>query len=105
MPETKEYDFFPFSDMKLTFATWLYLLFEHLILVILAVVILIDAREYRVTITVFLIIQIIDTADYLLTYGSPWFPDVPITWNWIKIFVFALAILNEIRYGKLGNQN
>ena len=83
---------FPFSDQKLTVETWFYFLFEHLIVVILALAILVDAQEYRFALKTFVVIEIIDTVDYILTYGTPW---GVIKWNVIKVVLFTLTIAYE----------
>jgi len=86
---------FLFSDMKLTPETWMYFFFEHLIVFILAVVILIGSTEYRTTLWLFVIIEAIDTVDYCLTYGEPW-TNSPVTWNTAKVCVFGSSLLVEL---------
>lgn len=87
---------FLFSDVVLNADTYVYFLFEHIILIILAWVI------YSLTndkiIFLYLVIQIIDTFDYILNYGEPWFAG-PFTWNTIKVGIFGIAILYE-KYGR-----
>jgi hypothetical protein len=90
MPETGPHDFFLFSDQKLTFQMWLYFLFERLIVVILAGVILLEATEYRDSLTVFMWIEVMDTVFYLLFYDDPFTGLVP--WNVIKLGIFIIAI-------------
>lgn len=84
---------FPFSDMVLNADTYVYFLFEHIILITLAWCL------YSVTgdkiILLYFIIQTIDTVDYCLTYGEPWFDSKVFTWNTIKVGMFGLAILYE----------
>ncbi len=87
---------FLFSDVKLHADTWVYFLFEHLILVILAYVIYDIEPRYRVSATVFLFIQIADTVDYCLTYGEPWAENLP-SWNILKVVIFGLAIAVEFQ--------
>lgn len=88
---------FPFSDMVLTTETWFYFLFEHLIVLMLSVVIFMGSEKYKVAIFTFLVISLIDTVDYCLTYGGPWWNGPP-TWNHIKVFLFGTSILYE-KYG------
>lgn len=86
---------FLFSTMVLTPEIWFYYLFEHLIVLILAMVILSMATEYRYAFKIFVIIQIIDTVDYCLTYGEPW-PFLPVSWNVVKVFIFSPIVGYEI---------
>lgn len=95
-PDTEPKDYFLFSDQKLTLETHLFFLFEHLILVILAIAIYIDSTKYKNAVFVYIVIQILDTLIYLLAYGNLSFADIPITWNFIKVSVFFLAILAEV---------
>lgn len=88
---------FPFSDMVLNSDTYAYFLFEHVILIILAWIIY-DVTKQRITL-LYLLIQIIDTFDYILTYGEPWFDGNILTWNTIKVGIFGVAILYE-KYGR-----
>lgn len=99
---------FLFSTQRLTPHTWFYFLFEHLILVILAVVILSYEKKYRTTTIVFLCIQVADCVDYCLTYAEPW-TNSPITFNTLKVLVFSVSIAYDfIKHGKdsrTANQN
>lgn len=87
---------FPFSDQILTVDTYMYFLFEHLTVLILSVVMLSMATEYRYAFKVFLAIQIIDTVDYCLTYGEPW-GFLPVSWNVIKVLLFSSIVGYELR--------
>jgi hypothetical protein len=89
-PITEPIDFFPFSDQMLTFEMWLYFLFERLIVVILALVILLDSTEFKNTLTVFLWIEIMDTVFYLLFYDDPFMLVLP--WNSVKLGIFIFSI-------------
>lgn len=92
---------FLFSAMVLTPEIWFYYLFEHLIVLILAVVMLSMATEYRYAFKIFVIIHVIDTVDYCLTYGEPW-PFLPVPWNVVKVFIFSSIVGYEF-YKKYGN--
>lgn len=87
---------FPFSDMILNADTYVYFLFEHVILIILAWVIY-DVTKEMITL-LYLIIQVVDTLDYILNYAEPWFDSI-ITYNTIKVGLFGIAILYE-KYGR-----
>lgn len=102
IPVTEPREFFPFSDVKLTMDTWFYFLFEKVIVLILAVVILNESVEHRAALWVFFFIQAVDLLDYLLFYGEPWTPKIP-SWNILKVALFGLSIVMELpkvkRYG------
>ena len=87
---------FPYSDMVLSGENYFFYLFEHLGPVLLAVVILELEPRYRIAVTVFLVIQIIDTLDYILFYGERWTPYLP-TWNVLKVGIMGLAIFIDMR--------
>jgi hypothetical protein len=89
-PITEPIDFFPFSDQMLTFEMWLYFLFERLIVVTLALVILLDSTEFKNSLTVFLWIEIMDTVFYLLFYDDPFMLVLP--WNSVKLGIFIFSI-------------
>lgn len=89
---------FLFSDVVLSYKQWFYSLFEHVIRFILALAILVEATEYRTALKIFVLIEFIEIADYVLTYGEPWFDSKLFTWNTIKVGIMSLAILKE-RYG------
>lgn len=80
--------------MKLTAENYFYYLFEKLIVLILAVVIWMNERQYRFFAGLFLVITIVDTLDYVLFYGNlrlnHW-----VTWNTGKVALFGTAILYE----------
>lgn len=84
---------FMFSDTILSADTWVYFLFEHIILVLLAIVIVELEPRYKLSAITYLFIQLADTLDYILTYGEPWFSFI--SWNMIKILIFIMAITYE----------
>lgn len=100
IPQTEPKDYFIFSDQKLTLATHMFFLFEHLILVMLAVALYIDSKEYKNAFFIYIIIQSLDTLIYLLAYGNFGFTHIPITWNWIKVLVFGIVIVNSYERDK-----
>lgn len=87
---------FPFDSMVLTTQTYLYFLFEKLIVFVLALVICLQGKEYPTAKITFLVIAIIDIVDYVLFYGNMRFG--MITWNVAKMALFGVSILYE-RYG------
>lgn len=95
-PDTEPKDYFLFSDQKLTLETHLFFLFEHLILMTLALALYIGADRYRTAFFVYLVVQSLDTLIYILAYGTFKFADIPVSWNFMKVFIFSLAIINEV---------
>lgn len=83
---------FPFSDMVLTVETWFYFLFEHIIVLLLAIVILELEHEFKLSARVFVWIQALDTVDYCLTYGESWSNYMP-SFNIMKVTVFGIVML------------
>lgn len=92
------YDYFLFSDQKLSLETHLFFLFEHFILVALAIAIYLGSTEFRTALFIYIVIQSVDTLIYILAYGSFRFADIPINWNFMKVTIFGLAMV--IEYGK-----
>jgi hypothetical protein len=85
---------YPFSDMVVTQEFYAYYLFEHLVLVVLALVIWELEPKYKALSLLFVIIQVVDTVDYILFYGDRWF-NLVVTWNQIKVVIFGLAIVAQ----------
>lgn len=91
------HDFFLFSNMKLTGAMHIYFIGEKAILVVLAYIIVTEAKDYQNAIWVFFWLLVADLADYLLSYNSIWFSigNFPVSMNIVKAFVFGGVIINE----------
>lgn len=83
---------FLFSDMSLTAENYFYFLFEKLIVIMLAGVIMASNDRNEWPLLVFFMICCIDLLDYLLFYANPWFAKIPFTWNQIKVVVFLIII-------------
>lgn len=94
--ETTPRDYFLFSDQLLELDTYVYFLFEHLILALVALVIWDMEPNYRYSVTAFLVIQIIDTFDYVLFYGEVWTPYLP-SWNILKVASMGLSIAYDVK--------
>lgn len=88
---------FPFSDMVLTIETYFYFLFEHLIVLLLALVIFDLEPRYKIAVGAFVLIQIIDILDYVLFYAEDWSPYLP-SWNFLKVGIFAIATAYDRRH-------
>ena len=92
------YPYFPFNrDIVLTRDTYFYFLFEHLILVLMSLFMYFESTRYHVAMKVFVMIQVVDTLDYVLTYSNTWYiGGFPLSWDILKVTIFALAIVNEL---------
>lgn len=90
------YDFFPFSDMKLYPATYVYFICERLTLVILSGIIWNEATEYKPELKVFFYLMCADVVDFLATYNGIWFNlgSIPVSMNTVSATIFGLTILN-----------
>lgn len=96
LPEDSEKRFFfPFSNVKLFLDTYVFLLFVHVIEVVLAICIVLQEKEYRTSTKVYLTIVCSDTLFYLTSYGEP-LRDYNLTWNVIKIGGFIISIVLSI---------
>lgn len=97
VPESQPYDFFPFSDSKVTAEWYVFYLCEHLILIVFAFFIFMESDQYKFALGLFLLIQVMDTADFMLTYSDPWFylNDTPITFNIVKVLIFTCVLAYE----------
>lgn len=86
---------FPFSDMKLSIQNYVYYACEHLILIVFALFIFMESDRFKFPLAAFLIIQIVDLLDFILTYSEPWFEvnGWPITFNVLKVAIFMLIII------------
>lgn len=91
-------DFFLFGDREIYFTTWVYYLSEHIILVLLSLLIYNEIKDIRLVSGCYMILQIIDTVDYILTYNAPWFAfdGWTITFNVFKILLFSFVIAYEL---------
>ena len=87
--------FFPFSDMKLTGQTYLYFLFEKLILIVLSYLIVTNENTYKGEVEIFFWLMVVDLFDYLFTYNSIWFHVglLPFSMNILKVIIFGVVIL------------
>lgn len=97
IPATEPRDFFPFSEVTISMDTWFYFLFEHVGLLLLAACLFLP-KESKVILVTYLVIQLIDTFDYILFYGEPWSNLIP-TWNVLKVIMFGSAMVYE-KYGR-----
>lgn len=90
--------YFPFNDqIALTRDTYVYFLFERLILIVMSLYIYLESIKHRGALLVFVVIQVLDGVDYVLTYNMTWkLGWMLLSWDIIKITIFTLAIINEV---------
>lgn len=96
IPDTiQPIDYFLFSDIKLYLKTYVYFIFEKLIVLVLAYIVAAEERQFRFETQVFFWLMVADLFDYLLSYGAIWFTVgvVPISMNVVKALVFGVVIL------------
>lgn len=92
------YPYFPFNqDVVLTRDTYVYFLFERLIMVVMSLFIYIESSKFKTALKVFVFIQIFDAVDYILTYNKTWVLEgFLISWDVLKVTLFSLAIAHEV---------
>lgn len=90
-------DFFPLYDIKLTFQTYVYFLFEHFGMIILSYILAVEVRKYRREVYFFFWLQVVDMIDYVMTYNTTWFEvgDIQVSMNLISVLVFGIVILTR----------
>jgi hypothetical protein len=86
-------------EVTLSYNQYFWMLCEHLIMVILALIIREESRDYRRLVEVYVMLQVLDVFAFILAYDDP-FKDYYISFNMMKIIVFILAI--AIEYGTTG---
>lgn len=94
--------FFPLKPgMRLFPDTYVHLLSFHLITFFMSIAIFMGERDHVPAVLIYILLEVIDLAFFVLTYGEP-FENITLRWNIVKIIIFGLAILNEKqRYAKL----
>lgn len=88
---------FDFKIGGISYQTYIYMICEYFVSLILVGVIANEASEYRGALWVFFWLIVADLVDFLLTYNSVWFHygSFPVSMNMVKVFVFGGVILNE----------
>lgn len=87
-PETAVYyDFFLFSDVKLTWQTWFHYLMGHVVLLLLSYLLIEKTRYARL----FLWLQVAYMVDYLLGFNENWYGYLEI--HAVSVLIFVIAIL------------
>jgi hypothetical protein len=90
---------FLFNEIEIRADTYVWMLFEHLVIVGLSVVLFLQERKYVRAVAVFLGLQVIDTIGWILFYEDP-LKDWPFSFNQLKIGIFLLAVINEMNLWK-----
>lgn len=92
------YPYFPFNqDVVLTIDTYVYFLFERLIMVVMSIYIYVESLKFKTALKVFVFIQCFDALDYVLTYNKTWeVQGFLVSWDVLKVSLFSLAIVNEV---------
>lgn len=91
-------DFFLLSDTKISGASFVYFIGERSVLIILAYILAIEAKEFQNAMWVFYWLMVADLADFILTYNGIWFSfgHFPISMNILKATIFGFVIVNEL---------
>lgn len=95
---TNLHSYFPFNDsILLTRDTYVYFLFERLIMVVMALYIYFESVKFKTALKAFVFIQVFDAIDYLLTYNKTWVLDgFMISLDLVKVTLFSLVIASEV---------
>jgi 4-amino-4-deoxy-L-arabinose transferase-like glycosyltransferase len=91
--DSKPVDLFLFAEVAMPFKTWLYFTLEHLVLIMLSYVIAFEAKTYTTACKAFFWLQVVDLADYLLTYNTKWLGIL--SFNTVGMIIFAAFIIFE----------
>lgn len=103
-----------FNNVELLPGSYVYFLFEEIILFVLCLYILrkaIKANDFVIAHAIFLCIQAVDIIDYLISYQKTWMylgpftltlfdeeviiGPYPLSWNVMKAVIFSIVIVNE----------
>ena len=90
---------FPFSG-KTHLQSLVYYSGEHIKDILIGFILFKMSRQYRTVFWFYVVLQIADLADFVLTGNKVWLnlSGVPISMNTVGITLFCLAILNEFVY-------
>lgn len=94
VPHKGEIGFLLNPNVTLSYNQYFWMLVEKLIPIALAAIILDESRDYKRLLKVFLWIQIVDLAGFVLAYDDP-MKDKIITFNVLKLIIFLVAIIIE----------
>jgi hypothetical protein len=82
---------FPFSKQVLTYENYVYYLMEHVSRIFMAMALLCYVKYFVFTLRLFLALEIVDTVDYILTWGTPWSGGA-VTFNTLKCVIFGVSV-------------
>lgn len=96
-PFGKQIDLFLFSDNTMQFKSYIYYGSEHFLLILLAHIIHVEAKEFRLFCRCFFWYQVLDLTDWILTNNNVWFKidGWPVSMNVVSAFVMGLILLYE----------
>lgn len=83
--------FFYFSAQSLPFKTWLYFVMEHAGIIAILISSYEEPDKYKLSTGVFIVLQILDLADFMLTYNEPWFGISWLTFNLVSMVVMVIV--------------
>ncbi len=95
VPHVGQVGFILNPDVTLSYNQYFWVLCEHLIMVTFALIILDEATDHRMPLKVFVALQILDVAGFVLSYNDP-LKDYLITFNILKVIIFGCALSIEI---------
>ncbi len=86
-----------FADIKLSPATWQYMLDIHLVNILTAYMLKEEMKKYRDILTVYFGIAVFHGIEYLFKYNSIWYQmgDTYLSSRLITSFVFAWAVIKR----------
>lgn len=87
------------DSIRLEPHSWTWFLFEHVNMIIFAVIMLLPGNVRRGPAVVFVCIYVVDLINFIVHYDDP-FVGITLTWNVTKIFIFLAAIINENGKGR-----
>lgn len=96
LPDTvKPVNYFPFYGVEMYLKTYIYFIFEKLIVIVLAYIIAAEEHQFKQETKIFFWLMVADLIDYLLTYSWVWFRvgTFPVSMNIVKTLVFGFVIL------------
>lgn len=94
-------DPFPLADQGVYAESYAYYLNEHLAWIFVSYILMIEIPKHRPFFKVFMILNVLDTIDYLLTYNKIWlklFDFIPISFNVVSFALMAAITFNEWKH-------
>lgn len=93
-------DLFLFRDIQMHFSSYIYYTCEHLGYILLSLMIFKEVSQAKVYAFLFIILESADIFDFWTTANGVWFiyEGWPVTFNIIKVFIFALFTLRMAVY-------